>query len=188
MEWNSENGVERTVKMAENTGRDKNFHEKFESASKELNGNGIYDVESLKFRSMSYYGYTDLLKQLKLLKVEKAKGNYQGMAWKITEENGHSILIVEHETGLEILYVVGAIASVTDLIWKVASLWNRGRLRHFPEFERFEMERRRFGKNDLLIEESISSFETVMFQHLLNMYERLNERVSLLESKTYYNL
>lgn len=117
------------------------------------------------------------------MKVRKANGNYQGVVWKITNSNGHSILVVEHETGLEILFAIGAIASVVELIWKVASVWNRGRFHHFPDsdFNGFEMERRRFGEDNKLTEEPISSLEIVMFTHLFESYKKLDTRISKME-------
>lgn len=116
--------------------------------------------------------------------MEKVDDNYQGIAWKITGENEHSILIVEHETGLEILYVVGAMASVADLIWKVGSVWNRNRFRHFPDpdFDGYEIERRAFDRHGHFAEEHVVSFESILLVQLLDSYKSLNERVLAIEN------
>ncbi|MHB8552462.1 MAG: hypothetical protein ACYDAO_02600 [Thermoplasmataceae archaeon] len=161
------------------------FYDKFESASKELNATLYTEIESLKFRSVpSYHNYNDLLSHFRsIMNVAKVAGTYQGVAWKITDGNRHSILLVEHETGLEILYVVGAVASVLDIIWKATTLWNRNRFHHFPDsdFDRFAMERRRFDSKGQLVEEAVSSMDTVLFSHLFEMYKDLDARVSKVE-------
>ena len=162
-----------------------NIRGQFESASKELNAKSYSEIESLKFRSMpSYHSYIDLLTQFRSeMKVVKASGTYHGTAWKVTNRNGCSILIVEHETGLEILYVTGAVASVLEIIWKAASLWNRSRPRQFPnpDFGPSGMERRRFDEKGQMIEEVVPSLDAVLLTHLMEMYTDLSIRVSKVE-------
>lgn len=167
-----------------NARRNQDFNVKFQSAAVELNAPSNSQIESLKFRSSPiFHGYPELLKHLESLEVNRVKGEYQGNAWKVTGENRQSVLIVEHETGLEILYAIGAMASVVELIWKVASVWNRSRFRHFPDpdFERLEMERRKFDTNHNLIDEPVSSIEIVLLSHLLELYKGLDTRISQLE-------
>lgn len=164
--------------------RIKNFQKKFESASNELDAESYHEIESLKFRSTQYYGYRELLARFRNeMGVVEVKGNYQGNAWKVSDKDGHSVLIVEHETGLEILYVIGAVASVLEIIWKVASLWNRSSFRHFPspEFDRFEMESRRFDNKGRLIEGSAPPLDTLVISNLLSEYADLSTRVSKIE-------
>ena len=136
--------------------REKAFLAKLQAAAAELNAASHRAIESLKFRdSTSSHDYRELLAELGLLKVVEIQGDYQGKAWKITDADDNSIIIVEHETGLEILYVVGAVASIVSLVPIIANTWSRMRDHWPPHRGRFGPggpERRRFGKNGKLIE------------------------------------
>ncbi|MFH1336596.1 MAG: hypothetical protein ABII96_08780 [Candidatus Zixiibacteriota bacterium] len=166
--------------------REKPFLTKFLEAAAELNTASHHNIESLKFRdSTSSQDYRALLAELVPLKVMEIQGNYQGKAWKLTDADDNSIIIVEHETGLEILYVVGAVASIVSLVPMVVNIWNRMRDHWPPHRGRFGPggpERRRFDRNDRLIEEPAPPVEAIMLQHLLNQYDRLSERISSLEA------
>ncbi|MEW6142708.1 MAG: hypothetical protein AB1597_06050 [Chloroflexota bacterium] len=176
-----------TRKVSPEDRRKKNFLAKFQAAAVELNAASHRDVESLKFRdSSSFHGYRDLLTELGSLKVVEIQGNYQGRAWKLTNADDNSVIIVEHETGLEILYIVGAVASIVSLVPLVVNTWNRMRGHWPPHRGRFGpggSERRRFDKKDQLIEEPAPPVEAIMFQHLLSQYDRLSERISSLEAE-----
>ena len=167
--------------------RRKNFLTKFKAAAAELNATSYRDIESLKFRDMiGFHDYKELVNELGLLKIIQIKGDYQGTAWKLTDVDGNSIIIVEHESGLEILYVVGALASIVSLVPIIINTW--GRIRgHWPPFRgRFGIdtpERRRFNSNDRLLEELSPPVETIVLQHLLRQCGTLNERISSLETE-----
>jgi hypothetical protein len=164
----------------------KNFLAKFQVAAVELGAVSYREVESLKFRgSSNSQDYRELLAALGPLMVKEIQGNYQGKAWKLTDANDNSVIIVEHETGLEILYVVGAVASVVSLVPMVVNLWNRMR-DHWPPY-RGRLgpggpERRCFDIKDRLIEEPAPPVEAIMLQRLLSQYDRLSERISSLEA------
>lgn len=175
----------RKVNQAEDW-RLKNFLAKFQAAAVELNAISHRDVESLKFRdSSSSHDYRDLITELGPMGIVEIQGNYQGKAWKITDTDGNSVIIVEHETGLEILYIIGSVASIVSLVPIVVNVWNRMR-DHWPphrgHFGPGEPERRRFDKKGRLIEEPAPPVEAIIFQHLLNQYDKLIERISSLES------
>ena len=166
--------------------REKDFVAKFEAAAVELNAASHLNIESLKFRDIRFYDYKELINELGPLKVIKISGTYQGNAWKLTDADHNSIIIVEHETGLEILYVVGAVASIASLVPLIINTW--GRIRdHLPPFRgRFgtaAVERRRFDKNNRLVEEPALPIEMIVFQHLLHQYDTLSERISSLEGE-----
>jgi hypothetical protein len=167
--------------------RRKNFLAKFKAAAAELNADSHRDIESLKFRDViGFHDYKELVNELGPLKVIEIKGNYQGRAWKLTDADSNSIIIVEHETGLEIIYVVGALASIVSLVPIIINTW--GRIRdHWPPFRgRFgtgTLERRRFNKNNRLVEEPAPSVEAIVLQHLLRQYGTLSERISSLETE-----
>lgn len=167
--------------------REKAFLAKLQAAAAELNAASHRAIESLKFRdSTSSHDYRELLAELGLLKVVEIQGDYQGKAWKITDADDNSIIIVEHETGLEILYVVGAVASIVSLVPIIANTWSRMRDHWPPHRGRFGLggsERRRFDRNDRLIEEPAPPVEAIMHQHLLNQYDRLSQRISSLEAE-----
>ncbi len=167
--------------------RKKAFLAKFQAATLELGASSHHDIESLKFRdSTSYQDYRDLIRELAPLKVVEVQGEYQGKAWKLTDTDGNSIIIVEHETGLEILYIVGSVASILGLVPKVINSWKMMRNHWLPHRGRFgidEMERRRFGKNNKLIEEPAPPLEAIMLQHLLNQHDNLSKRISSLEDE-----
>jgi hypothetical protein len=167
--------------------RKKTFLAKFQAAAAELNAASHHGIESLKFKdSTSSQDYRELVTELGPLKVVEIQGNYQGKAWKLTDADDNSIIIVEHETGLEILYVVGAVASIVSLVPMVVNIWNRMRDHWPPHRGRFGPggpERRRFDRNDRLIEEPAPPVEAIMLQHLLNQYDKLSERILSLEAE-----
>lgn len=160
---------------------------KFQAAAVELKAISYCDVEALKFRdSTSSHDYRELLAELGTLKAVEAQGNYQGKAWKLTDANDNSIIIVEHETGLEILYVVGAIASIVSLVPIIVNTWNRIQ-DHWPPFrERPGMDGikiRHFDRRNRLIEEPAPPVEALILQHLLKQNDKLVERMSSLETE-----
>jgi hypothetical protein len=167
--------------------REKAFLARFQTVAKELNVGSHHDIESLKFRaSTSDLEYKELLVDLKLLEIKEIKGNYDGKAWRLTDTGNNSIIIVEHETGLEIFFIVTGVASIIGAVPTVINAWNRLR-NHWPPFrERFGtggIERRRFDKNNKLIEEPAPSVEVIILQHLLNKHDELTSRVSSIETE-----
>jgi cell division protein FtsB len=167
--------------------REKNFIAKFQVAAAELNAASYHDIESLKFKdSTSSRDYRDLIIELGPMEVVEIQGDYQGKAWKITDADDNSIIIVEHETGLEILYVVGAVASIVGLVPVIVNTWNNMRDHWLPHRGRFGtggLERRRFGRNDKLIEEPAPPVEAIILQQVLNQYDKLSKRISSLEAE-----
>jgi hypothetical protein len=167
--------------------RKQNFLAKFQTAAAELNAATHHDIESLKFRDVTgFYDYKELMKELGLLKVVEIQGNYQGRAWKITDTDSNSIIIVEHETGLEILYVVGAMASIIALIPIITNTWVKVRDHWPPLSGRFRArtpERRHFDRNNRLVEEPAPPVEAIVLQHLLWQYSVLSDRISSLETE-----
>jgi hypothetical protein len=163
------------------------FLAKFQEAAAELNAASHHDIESLKFRdSTSSQDYREIVRELAPLRVIEIKGEYQGRAWKLTDADDNSIIIVEHETGLEILYVVGAVASIVSLVPIIVNTWSRLRGHWPPHRGRFGSggpERRRFDRNDRLIEEPAPPVEAIVLQHLLRQYGTLSERISSLETE-----
>jgi hypothetical protein len=167
--------------------RKQQFLEKFNAAAAELGASSYHDVESIKFRDSSgSQDYRDFLDELGLLRVREIQGNFQGKAWRLSDNNNNSIILVEHETGLEILYIVGAVASIVGLVPMVVNLWNRMRDHWPPHHERLGLgrtERRRFNNKDQLVEEPAPPIELMMIQYLLGQHEKLNDQVLSLEKE-----
>jgi len=138
--------------------RTQKFRTKFDDAARQL-GTVLEQVVSLKLReSIGGYGeYKELLHALQNeagIKSTPADGNLQGHGY-LLESSKTKIIIVEHETGLEILYIAGSVASLLGLIPLVLKCWSavrsfRGRDRHLPEGR---MEVRRLDNGGRLIEE-----------------------------------
>ncbi len=162
------------------------FLAKFRAAAVELEAPSHTHIESLKFRdSVSHNDYRQLITALSLLEVKQIQGDYQGNAWKITDADDSSILIVEHETGLEILYVVGAVASIVSLVPMVVNTWIRLR-DHWPPFRgRLEgaPQIRRLSQKGKLTEEPAPPVELMVIQHFLRYQDALNQRITRLETK-----
>jgi len=138
--------------------REKAFQCKFADAAKEF-GVAPEQIVSLKARENvgAYYEYKELLDTLRRevgLDHSPLSGNFQG--------NGHlvgnaktKVIVVEHETGLEILYVAGSVASIIGLVPLLLRCWRaiRGHFRghRHPDFQMLEI--RRLDNNGQLIEE-----------------------------------
>jgi len=112
---------------------EKAFKEKFENASLHL-GVEPKQIVSLKFRETvsSYSEYHDLLDTLQReanISYQKLNESFQGTGYLVTDKNS-KIILVEHETGLELLYIAGSIASLVGLIPLIRQCWT-GMRNHF---------------------------------------------------------
>ena len=106
--------------------RQKTFKAKFTSASKHL-GVDPDQVISLKLRDMvaSYSEYQELLHVLEQevgIHWSEVDGNLQGKGY-LVDHDDQKVIVVEHETGLELLYIAGSIASLIGLIPLVIQAW-----------------------------------------------------------------
>ena len=126
--------------------REKAFKEKFNNAAHNL---GVLpnQVVSLKFRETvsSYSEYHHLLEMLKHemgISYKKLKDNFQGTGYLLNDSHS-KVIVVEHETGLEILYIVGSIASIIGLVHFISQCWNSMRghfgFRHNRSFRDIEI-------------------------------------------------
>ena len=163
--------------------REKNFIEKFRSASQYLNCKPD-DIISIKFRDIvndhsDYIAFSDHLHHNNNLSIQALNGNFQGNAFLIPY-NHSKIIYVEHETGLEILYIAGSIASIIGLIPIVIQVWKFIRnknVRHGRDpIEKIET--RYLDKNGELIQEEDSRFDDE-FSNLLSILSRDLERNNL---------
>jgi len=138
--------------------REAAFRTKFMNASKHL-GVAPDQVISLKFRDIvsSYNEYHEMLRILDNeagIQSSPIKEDLQGKGHLVGQ--GHQkIIVVEHETGLELLYIAGSVASIIGLIPLVLRSWGgiRGYFdRRHPDHVR-SVEVRRIDSAGNLIED-----------------------------------
>jgi len=155
--------------------RKNNFIQKFTSASEILNSN-FEKVISIKFREnvQDYQVYTRLKEKLKIFanpKITELNKDFQGKAYLVSQSK-EKVIIVEHESGLEILYIAGSIASLVGIIPLIVQIWKSTHKsqdkydRHYQE-ERLETEIRYFNNNQELIEER----EYELFEKNQNVFD-----------------
>jgi len=140
--------------------RQEAFKAKFAEAAKQL-GVTVHDIVSLKMRDnvSAHHEYRALLETLQRevgLHTSPLSGNYQGNG-HLVERNNTAVIVVEHETGLEILYIAGSLASIISLIPLVLRCWRaiRGHS-HGPRHPSFDMlEVRRIDGSGHLVEEHV---------------------------------
>ena len=173
--------------------RTDSFVRKFKSAQLLLASGSIQDIVSLKYRdncvNNSEYAHfiEDYLKHSLGLDVKPASGDFWGKAWLVSDTHGNKILLVEHETGLEILYIAGSIASLIALIPLVSSGWNWFRdggfhaRYHRPDRQAIEV--RRLNTENTVIEQQVQSMEVFVLNAGLEESVALRERVRLLEEE-----
>lgn len=138
------------------------FTKKFAGAAQHL-GVRPEQVVSLKLREnvSSYQEYRDLVQNLENeegIQCSEIDANLQGRGYLLGDGNT-KVIVVEHETGLEVLYIAGSIASLIGLVPLVLQGWHalRGRF-----FERHAMavhgvEIRRMNERGELHEDRVHS-------------------------------
>jgi hypothetical protein len=137
--------------------REQAFRNKFADAATHL-GAAPEQLASLKIRENvgGYEEYHELLHALEHhagIRSRSVQGDFQGNGY-LVEQSKTKVVIVEHETGLEVLYIAGSIASLLSLIPLILRCWSvvRGDGRHRPpDFRQVEM--RRLGDNGRLVED-----------------------------------
>jgi hypothetical protein len=187
--------------------RIQSFREKFDAASQHLHCT-TEQIVSLKFRddNVNYGDYRDLFHQLENqagVKSESIKGDFQGSAFLVGNTKT-KIIVVQHETGLELLYISGSVASLISIIPVVVQFWgfirkHHGR-QHPPDIH--QIETRRFEHGQLVEDRSnalgvpwaapMSMTNTVMFsaaenidaeiQTLRNEIRKLGKRLKVVEA------
>lgn len=112
--------------------REESFRRKFHDASRLLDVRPD-QIVSLKFRENvgSYEDYQVLVEGLQRdfsIQCSPANGDLQGRGY-VLDLDRTRIILVEHETGLEILYIGGSIASLVALIPLIMQSWSAVRKR-----------------------------------------------------------
>ncbi len=163
------------------------FRDRFRFVAGELGAKSLNDIESLKFRWLSnLYGYDKLLSNVDRITVEKVDGKRLGPAWKVTDNSGSAVILEEHETGLEVLYVVSSLSSIIALVQSIINaLGKHRRNRYFPEelIHEQQIEKRKIVDGGKLEEDFIPSLEFWFLTHLIEQNERLVDRISSMEKQ-----
>jgi hypothetical protein len=138
--------------------REEAFKTKFVGAARQL-GVAPDQVVSLKLRENvgGYREYQELFDALQRdagLDTSPVAGSFQGNA-RLVGNARTKVIIVEHETGLEILYVAGSVASIIGLVPLVLQCWKviRGHIRRRHHDEFLALESRRIDSSGRLAEE-----------------------------------
>ena len=173
--------------------RTDSFVRRFRSAQLHLKTQDIQGLVSLKYRDNcvhnSEYSHfiEDCLKQNLGLGVEQLHGDFGGQAWLATDQHQNMAILVQHETGLEILGAIGSIASLIALLPLISLGWTKLRHRYFhPRFDHPDgcgVEIRRFDQNSKLIEQSAPSVEFYVLNITLQDHAILKQKVEQLEAE-----
>ena len=171
--------------------RTDSFFRRFTSAQSHLKVQDIQGLVSLKYRddclhNPEYSGFIDDLRRASHLPVKQVHGEFGGRAWLVRDKSQNSAILVEHETGLEILGAIGAIASLIALLPLISSGWTklRGGFSH-PHFDHPSggVEIRRFDQRNVLIEEQTPSVEAYVLNITLQDYALSRQKVQQLEAE-----
>jgi hypothetical protein len=106
--------------------REESFKRKFNAAAQHLSAPAD-QIVSLKLRETvsSYSDYRELVEMLQHeagIHYSEVDGDLQGRGYLLSHEKT-KLLLVEHETGLEILYIAGSIASLVGLVPLILQGW-----------------------------------------------------------------
>ena len=143
--------------------RTESFRKRFIGAAQAF-GITSENIVSLKLReivnsSAPYNELIDTLTREAGLNYKRVDNNL-GQA-HLFSDNKNKIILIEHESGLEILYIAGSIASLIGLVPLILQYWNTIR-NHFNgrhHFDRHDMDIRRIDSNGNLHEEHIHEID-----------------------------
>ncbi|MGD0037021.1 MAG: hypothetical protein ABSC53_06985 [Bacteroidota bacterium] len=166
------------------------FRQKFSECGKLLSVDPSKLI-SLKYRDIGDYQYykemLDHLRNTKGLNVKDLGNILNGRAYQISASN-QNILLVEHETGLEILYITGSVASLIGLVLQISSMVGNHRRPSNSFSAHFEdVEIRYFDDGGKFVEEHKHDY--MPYEMFLppvpdsTEIERLNKKIASLEKK-----
>lgn len=158
-----------------------------------FNESAIQNIVSLKYRDdcVSYSQYSDFvdhyLRAELHLDVQDLKGRFHEQAWLVSDTDKNRIMIVEHETGLEILYISSAVASIIGIIPVICAGWKffRGRFSHrsHPHDEDGHLEIRKVDGHNVLVEQHVQNFETYVLASAWEDNVAMKNKIEQLEQK-----
>jgi hypothetical protein len=122
-----------------------------------------------------------------LLLEVKNRAKRKTAVYGLEDSDNNKIILVEHETGLEILYISGSIASLIGLIPIIISTWKhfRSKFNRRNSFYRDadNIEIRKFNSKNILTENRINSVESYLFSAFYEENRNLAEKVNKLEKR-----
>jgi hypothetical protein len=151
------------------------FEAKFKSAALELSTKPT-ELISIKVRENvpSYEKYKELIQHLNNVPGTHSKsieGEFSGSAY-LVENSKTRIIVVEHETGLEIISVIGSVASLVGLVPLALRCWNFLRDRDGRGHRRAELQEieiRRLDSAGVLIEEDSGALSVPWSDPLISL-------------------
>lgn len=153
--------------------RTENFRKKFNAAAQCL-GVNPHEIISLKLRDTvnSHSEYRDFLQALEQqtgLRSSRVVGELQGEGHLLADGTS-KIIVVEHESGLEVLYIAGSIASLVSLVPLVLQGWRAFRTRHRRrhDFDDERIEIRQIDQQGQFIENPVHADIGVGFMPVMN--------------------
>ncbi len=166
---------------------------RFRAAKSHLGSKNIQNLFSLKYRHHYVNGpeysqfIDDHLRRTLGFDVARVDGEFGGQAWLVTDKAQNKAILVEHETGLEILGAIGSVASLITLLPLISSGWTNLRHRFFrPHFDHPDVEGievRRLDQNEVLIEQRVPSVEIYILNTTLQDYALVKQKVDQLEAQ-----
>jgi hypothetical protein len=121
------------------------------------------------------------------LSVARVDGDFGGQAWLVTDKAQNRAILVEHETGLEILGAIASVATLIQLLPLISSGWTNLRHRfsrpHLGHPDEEGIEVRRFDQKEVLIEQRAPSVEVYVLSTTLQDYALMKQRVDQLEEQ-----
>jgi len=172
--------------------RTKNFIEKFTSAQKYLGTRSIQNIVSLKYRdNVGYSDYQRLIDELPQgeikLEIKQIQGKFQGKAWLVKDKNQNAVILVEHETGLEILSIAADIISLLAIFPVINSGWRfiRDRFANSRSHRdrMTEIEVRTINSKKQLSEKHVIDIENYVLEESLKEVVVLKAKVKQLEKE-----
>ena len=140
--------------------RTETFKAKFSDAGRHL-GVNPKEVVSLKLREnvSSYDEYRNFFRALEHeagFQCTPVDGDLQGKGYLLSDGSSR-VIVVEHETGLEILYIAGSIASLIGILPLIVQGWRAFRGHHAArrDFDDRGVEIRRIDENGHLTEDHV---------------------------------
>lgn len=170
--------------------RTETFTRRFTEAQKHLLAPDVQGIVSIKFRDdcVGYSTYDhladDLLHREMGLVVQPLDRAFGGRAWLVLDRRQSRAILVEHETGLEILGAIGSAASLIALMPMIGSAWARLRDRfgghhHHPGQDSVEV--RSLNQDGILVEEHAPSIEIYVLNITLQEHTALKKKIADLE-------
>jgi hypothetical protein len=168
------------------------FIRKFSSAQKYLGCNSIQDIVSVKYRDGTNYSdyreFIDVFLRDGLnLELKQVQGDFQGQTWLVAGDRDNKILLIEHETGLEVLYIAGSIASLIGLIPLINSGWKvlHSRFSDHPFFRGrgTDVEIRIVDPKNQIVEKHVLRVEDYILSESMKEILTLRTRVEELEQE-----